>query len=148
MTWKQQDWFRELLCYVRFAFGRHPHVSVIVWKRNFFSLFSKKFASTRSDSHRFRPSTHPRVSVFEKLGFRPSPPTRENSVFKKFHSGERFWKLPFSAVVFIGFVRFQMKTDTCAQGLKCFLWTAFSVDLELGTTGSILVVNFCQVPGY
>ena len=38
-----------------------PHVSVFVWKRNFFSLFSKKFASNRSVfasfSHRFRPST-------------------------------------------------------------------------------------------
>ena len=46
----------------------------------------------------------------------------------KFHSGERFRKAPFSLIVFVGYVwmevvsikknsRFQMKTDTCGQGL-------------------------------
>ena len=55
-------------------------------------------------------------------------PTRKNSFFKKFDSGERFRKVPFSLIVFIGYVwaeavsvkktlRFQMKTDSCGQGL-------------------------------
>ena len=53
----------------------------------------------------------------------------KSSVFKKFHSGERFRKFPFSLIVFIEHVwtetlfvekklRFQMKTDTCVQGLR------------------------------
>ena len=33
----------------------YPHVSVLVWKRNFFSSFSKKFASTRSVFWSFTP---------------------------------------------------------------------------------------------
>ena len=37
------------------------------------------------------------LNVFEKFRFRLSTPTRENSVFKKFHSGERFRKVPFSS---------------------------------------------------
>ena len=54
--------------------------------------------------------------------------TRENSVLKKFHSGERFRKVPFSLMDFIGYVwteavsvkkklRFRIRTDTCGQGL-------------------------------
>ena len=49
--------------------------------------------------------------------------------FQKVHSGERFRKVPFSLIVFIGYVwtetvsvkkklRFQIKTDTCGQGLS------------------------------
>ena len=41
---------------------------------------------------------------FKKFLFLPSTRTRENSVLKKFHSGERFWKVPFSVIVFIGYV--------------------------------------------
>ena len=54
--------------------------------------------------------------------------TRENSVLKKFHSGERFRKVPFSLIDFIGYLwteavsvkkklRFRIRTDTCGQGL-------------------------------
>ena len=69
------------------------------------------------------------LSVFEKFRFRLSTRPRENSVFKKFYSGERFRKVPFSLIVFIRHVwtetlfvkkklRFQMKTDTCVEGLR------------------------------
>lgn len=68
------------------------------------------------------------VSVFEKFRLRPSTRKRENSVFKKFHSVERFPKVPFSVIVFVGYVwteavsikkklRFQIKTDNCGRGL-------------------------------
>ena len=66
------------------------------------------------------------TSAFSKSSvFVLSTHTRENSVFKKFHSGERFRKVSFSLIVFIGYVwsvkkklRFQMKTDSCGQGLS------------------------------
>ena len=68
-------------------------------------------------------------SVLEKFRFLLSTRTRENSVLKKFHSVECFRKIPFSLIVFIRYVwteavsvkkklRFQMKTDTCRQGLR------------------------------
>ena len=44
------------------------------------------------------------LSVFKKFRFRLSTRTRANSVFKKFHSGERFRKVPFSMIVFIGYL--------------------------------------------
>ena len=44
------------------------------------------------------------LSVFEKFLFRPSTHTRENGVFLKFNSGERFQNVPFSLIVFIGYV--------------------------------------------
>ena len=67
------------------------------------------------------------LSVFEKFRFRLSTRTRENGVFKKFQSGERFRKVPFSSIVFIAYVwteavsvnkklRSQVKTHTCGQG--------------------------------
>ena len=69
------------------------------------------------------------IIVFENLRFRPSTRTPENSVFKKFHSGECFRKVPFSLILFMGCVwtetvsvkkklHFQIKTDTCGQGLN------------------------------
>ena len=69
------------------------------------------------------------LSVFEKFRFRLSTRTRENSVSKKFHSGERVRKVSFSLIVCIGYVlkeavsvkkklRFQMKTDSRGQGLS------------------------------
>ena len=72
------------------------------------------------------------TSAFSKSSVFVCPRTRENIVFKKFHSGERFLKVPFSLIVCIGYVwtdavsvkkklRFQMKTDTCGRGLNyCF----------------------------
>ena len=65
-------------------------------------------------------------SAFSKSSVFLSTRTRENSVFKKFHCGERFRKVPFSLIVFVGYVwteavsvkkmlRVQMKTDTCGQ---------------------------------
>ena len=83
------------------------------------------------------------LSVFEKFRFRLSTGTRENSVFKKF-PGKRLRKVPFSLIVFIAYVwtevvsvkkklRFQMKTDTCWQGLRlaiqqlCTRFTLFFV---------------------
>ena len=70
------------------------------------------------------------MSVFEK--FHPSTRTLENIVFKKFHSGERFRKVQFSAIVFIGCtwteavsekkkVRFQVKTDTYERDLNLYV---------------------------
>ena len=49
--------------------------------------------------------------------------TRENSVFKKFHCGERFRKVSFSLIVFIGYVwsvkkKLRFQTDSCGQGLS------------------------------
>ena len=69
------------------------------------------------------------LSVFENFVFRPSTYTRENGVFLKLNSGERFQNVPFSLIVFIGYVwteavsvkkklRFQIKTDKCGQGLR------------------------------
>ena len=65
-------------------------------------------------------------SVFEKFRFHLSARTRENSVFNKFHSRERLRKVPFSLIVFIGYVwteavsvkkmlRVQMKTDSVVR---------------------------------
>ena len=41
-------------------------------------------------------------SFFEKFPFSPSTQKRENVVFEKFHSEERFQKVAFSVIVFIG----------------------------------------------
>ena len=68
------------------------------------------------------------IIEFENLRFRPSTCKQEASVFKNFHSGERFWKDAFSVIVFTGYVwtvgqtkekyiRFQTKTDSCWRGI-------------------------------
>ena len=82
-----------------------------------------------------------RIHVFVLPRFRLSTRTRENSVFKKFHYGERFRKVPFSLIVFIGCawteavsvkkkLRFQIETDTCGQGLSCLQWTMAVAELS------------------
>ena len=68
------------------------------------------------------------IIELENLRFRPSTCKQEASVFKHFHSGERFWNDVFSLIVFTGYVwaegqtkgkclRFQTKTDTCGRGI-------------------------------
>ena len=76
-------------------------------------------------------------SFSENLRFRPSTRKRESGVFKNLRSGERFWKDKFSVIVFTGCVRtvgrkknvrFQIKTDTCGQGLKeiaIYIWALY-----------------------
>ena len=81
------------------------------------------------------------IHVLTLPRFRLSTRTRENSVFKKFHSEERLRKVPFPLIVFIGCVwkeavsvkkklRFQIKTDTCGQGPSCLQWTMAVAELS------------------
>ena len=78
------------------------HVSVFVWERNFFSPFSKKFASTRSFFESFSP-----VHTYAMNQF-------ENDNLPNCASLTHTCTLIMSPKKF----RFQMKTDTCGQGLS------------------------------
>ena len=69
---------------------------------------------------------------FEKFRFRLYTHTRENSVFKKFHSGERFKKVWTEAVPVKKKLRFQMKTDTCGQGLSLLVIMLSLLIITLG----------------
>ena len=78
------------------------HVSVFVWERNFFSPFSKKFASTRSVFESFSP-----VHTYTTNQF-------ENDNLPNCASLTHTCTLIMSPRK----LRFQMKTDTCGQGLS------------------------------
>ena len=78
------------------------HVSVFVWERNFFSAFSKKFASTRSVFESFSP-----VHTYTMNQF-------ENDNLPNCASLTHTCTLIMSPKK----LRFQMKTDTCGQGLS------------------------------
>ena len=91
-----------------------------------FSKSSVLSVHTYTRKQRFQKVPCTLESVLEKFRFHLSARTRENSVFNKFHSGERFRKVPFSLIVFFGYVwteavsvtkmlPVQMKTDTCGQ---------------------------------
>ena len=130
----------------------YPHVSVLVWKRNFFSPFSKKFASTRSvfwsftpvhtfTMNRLKTTTYPTAHAWP-IRVKGQETLNKFLILRGVDSGtysvtsalfssvltctrkQRFREVPFSLIVFIGYVwreavsvkkrsRFQMKRDTC-----------------------------------
>ena len=64
--------------------------------------------------------------IYGKFRFRLCTRTRENGVFRKFHSGERFQKAPFSLIVFIGYVWMEIvsvKKKIAFSNENGYVWT-------------------------
>ena len=141
-------------------------------------VYSNRFPPSRqkrsNDGNRYHPTQRPCVMLviydvytmydiieFENLRFRPSTCKQEPSVFKNFHSGERFWKDAFSVIVFTGdvwtvgqtkgkYLRFQTKTDTYGltgrpSKTQCVLQTGACLSSALPVPSSSFHVTKTQI---
>ena len=84
------------------------------------------------------------IIVFENLRFRPSTRTRENSVFEKFRLIVFIIYVWTEAVSVKKNLRFQLKKDTCGQGLKIWSFHAVvSQGLQRNVQKSVVHVQSC-----